>query len=188
MPSIIWLTNWRQAFDSAESTQKPVLLDIFNPESIGCQQMDAITYSSKDVVSFINTHLTPLRVKADEVQEEEIYRHIWTPTLVILNLNGREVQRTIGFLNPNDFIAVMHLGLAKIRLDAGKLDTAIIPLESLLETFYHNNYLPEAIYLSGITRYKLTHDKGKLKETYARLHKEYPDNIWTKRADPFRLL
>ena len=187
MPSIIWLTSARQAFDSAESTQKPILLDIFNPRSIGCQQMDAITYSSRDVVSFINTHLTPFRVKADEVQDD-IYRHFWTPTLTVLNFKGREVQRTVGFLDPNDFIAVMHLGLAKIRLDAGKYDTAIIPLESLLDTFYHNSYLPEAIYLSGITRYKLTHDTGKLKETYERLHRDYPDNIWTKRADPFRLL
>ena len=105
-----------------------------------------------------------------------------------LEPSGRELQRTIGYLNPEDFLAVMHIGMAKVRLDTGKHDTAIIPLKSVLETFINNNYVPEAIYLCGVTMYKMTGDPGKLRETYEQLHKEYPDHIWTKRADPFRLL
>ncbi len=188
MSSIIWQTNTQEAIDEAQSTQKPILLDFYHPESIGCQQMKAVTYANRDVATFIDSYLVPLRYDTTEVPENPDYHYIWTPTMVILNPQGRELQRTIGFLNPEDFLAVMHLGLAKVRLDTGKWDTAIIPIKSLLETFYHNNYVPEAIYLCGVTMYKMTKDPGKLKEAYERLRKEYPDHIWTKRADPFRLL
>ena len=188
MSSIIWQTDKREAFDWAQSEQKPILLDFYHPESIGSQQMKAVTYANRDVSTFINTYLTPFRLDTSKVPKDPDYHHIWTPTLAVLNPEGREIQRTTGFLDPDDFLAVMHLGLAKVRLDAGKYDTAIIPLKSVLETFYHNNYVPEAIYLCGVTMYKMTKDPGKLKEAYERLRKEYPDHIWTKRADPYRLL
>lgn len=188
MSSIIWQTDIREALDSAQSNQKPILLDFYHPESIGCQQMKEVTYASRDVANFINTYLTPLRFDTGKELVNPDYHHIWTPTLLVLNPQGQEIQRTIGFLNPDDFIAVMHLGLAKVRLDTGKYDTAIIPIKSVLETFYDNNYVPEAIYLCGVTMYKMTKDSGHLKDAYERLHKEYPGHIWTKRADPFRLL
>ena len=186
--SIIWQTDMQEALERAQLTQKPILLDFYHPESISCQQMQAVTYASRDVATFIDTYLTPVRFDTAKGPENPDYHHIWTPTLLVLNLQGHELQRTIGFLNDDDFIAVMHLGLAKVRLDAGQYDTAIIPLKSIMETFYNNNYVPEAIYLCGVTMYKMTKNSSHLKDAYERLRKEYPDHIWTKRAEPYRLL
>ena len=188
MSSLLWQTDKHEAIDLARSEQKPILLDFYHAESIGCQQMEAVTYANRDVCNFINTYLTPLRLDTSKGVKDPDCHHIWTPTLVVLTPEGLEIQRTTGFLHPKDFLAVMHLGLAKVRLDAGKYDTAIIPIKSILETFYHNNYVPEAIYWCGVAMYKMTKDPAKLKEAHDRLVKEYPDHIWTKRADPFRLL
>ncbi len=150
--------------------------------------MDAVTYPAKDVVKFVNNFFTPLRININEETIPENYHHIWTPTLAVLDPKGREFQRTIGFLGPEDFIATMHLAIAKIRMDAGQYDTAIIPLKSVLETFSQNDTVPEAIYFSGVVLFKGTNDPGKLKEAYEKLLRDYPDSVWTKRAAPYRLI
>jgi tetratricopeptide (TPR) repeat protein len=150
--------------------------------------MDTVTYPEEDVVNFINNYLIPLRINVKDDLPLEKYHYIWTPTLAVLDLNGNEVQRTIGFLGPDELIATLQLGLAKVRLDAGKYDTAMIPLRSLIEIFPKSDRVPEAIFFSGVILYKERNDPGKLKEAYEKLRRDYPDSPWTKRASPYRLL
>ncbi len=150
--------------------------------------MDAVTYPTDNVVHFVNNYLIPLRINVSEELRYENFLHFWTPTLIVLDQNGNELQRTIGFLDPDEFLASMHLGLAKARLVTGNFDTAIIPLKSLLETFPKSCAVPEAIYYSGVTLYKQSNDPGKLKEAYEKLLSNYPDSQWTKRASPYDLI
>lgn len=150
--------------------------------------MDAVTYPKEDVVRFVNNYLIPLRINVVNGPIPKDYHHIWTPTVAVLNPTGKEVQRSVGFLGPDEFIVKMQLGIAKVRLDTGEYDTAMIPLKSLMETFPTSNSIPEAIYFSGVAAYKKSDDPSKLKEAYKRLLKEYPDNIWTERAYPYRLI
>ncbi len=188
MTSIVWLKDAEFAFDSAQTTKKPVLLDFHNPQCIGCQQMDAVTYQTPEVISFIDQHLTQLRVNVQDGSMPASFRYTWTPSLAILTPTGHEVQRTIGFLGPEEFIVRMHLGIAKVRLETKEYDTALIPLKSLMETFPENNCVPEAIYISGVAAYKKSNDPHKLKEAYEKLLREYPDSIWTEKASPYRLI
>lgn len=150
--------------------------------------MDAVTYPTKKVINFIYNHLIPLRINVNDDTILEVYHHFWTPTLAILDSNGNEVQRTIGFLGVDEFIARMLLGIAKVRVDAGEYVSAMIPLKNLLETLPESNTVPEAIYFRGVTLYKETNDPGKLKEAYEELLNNYPDSAWTERAYPYRLL
>ena len=188
MSSIAWQTRQGYALDSAQTAKKPILLDFHDPMCIGCRQMDAVTYQAQEVVGYINNYLIPLRINVNDPSLLEDYHHIWTPTIAVLDLNGREVQRTIGFLGPDEFIATMDLGIAKVRMDAGKYDTAMIPLKSLMETLPKSDSIPEAIYFSGVTLYKQSNDPRKLKEAYEKLLRDYPESPWTKRASPYRLL
>ena len=48
--------------------------------------------------------------------------------------------------------------------------------------------MPEAIFLQGVARYKKSGDPKPLKEAYETLTADFPDNEWTKRAYPYRLL
>ncbi|MGB3212512.1 MAG: tetratricopeptide repeat protein [Desulforhopalus sp.] len=150
--------------------------------------MDTVTYPTKEVVTFVNNYLIPLRIEVNDDTSIEEYHHFWTPTLAILDTNGNEIQRTIGFLGVDEFTAIMLLGIAKVRLDAGEYDTALIPLKSLLETFSESHAVPEAIYFRGVTMYKQTNNPNKLKEAYEKLLSDYPDSRWTRRAYPYRLL
>jgi tetratricopeptide (TPR) repeat protein len=150
--------------------------------------MDAVTYPSPEVVSFVNNNLIPLRINVIGDKPLDVNHYFWTPTLALLDYNGNELQRTIGFLGEDEFIASMLLGIAKVHLDAGQYDTGLISLKNLLETLPKSTSVPEAIYFRGVILYKETNDPGKLKEAYVKLINEYPDSVWSERAYPYRLL
>lgn len=150
--------------------------------------MDAGTYPAKEVVNFINNYITPLRINIKNEPVHDKYQCIWTPTLAVLDLNGDEVQRTIGFLDPVELIASLHLGIAKVRLDAGEHDTANVHLKTLLDKFQDSTMVPEAIYFKGVNSYKWHNDPSRLKAAHDELLEKFPGTTWAKRAHPYRLI
>jgi hypothetical protein len=188
MSVIEWQSNLGYAEDSARSERKPILLDLFNPRSISCQQMDAITYPAEEVVEFVTGHLVPLRIVVDDKSFHEDYHVLWTPTLLILDYNGNEIQRTVGFYEPGEFIAMLLLGMAKVRLSHGECDGAQVSLNRLLEHYPGSDAVPEALYFRGVNLYKMKNNPLELKTAYEKLLADYPDSSWAKRAAPYRLI
>jgi len=188
MSTIEWQTTLGYAEDSASSSRRPILFDYFDPECIGCQQMDAVTYSSKEVVSFVKEYLIPLRIDVNKKASYDRYNAIWTPTLLILDYQGHLVQQTIGFLEPEKFIAMMHLGIAKVDLTIGEFDAASVHLNRLMDRYPESSAVPEAIFFSGVNFFKQKNDPNQLKIAYEKLLNDYPDSSWTKRAAPYRLI
>ena len=188
MSSIEWQTVLGYAEDSAISSRRPILFYYFNPECISCQQMDTLTYSSKDVIIFVKESLIPLRIDINDKGLYDKYNAIWTPTLLVLDYQGNEVHRTIGFLEPDKFIAHMHLGIAKVHFSTGEFDAANVHLKRLMDRFPESDVVPEAIYFSGVNFYKQKNDPTQLKRAYEKLLSRYPDDKWTKRATPFSLV
>jgi len=150
--------------------------------------MDAVTYPHSSVVEFMQKYMVPLKVAFDAQPLATDFNIKWTPTLITLDPAGKEHHRTIGFLSPPELIPSLMLGMAKCQFDSEQMKEAISLLEKVLAEFPRSDSAPEAIYLLGVSRYKLTHDAKPLKEAYARLQSEYPSSEWTKRASPYRLL
>jgi hypothetical protein len=150
--------------------------------------MDAVTYPEKKVADFIQEYLIPFRVNINDRSIHEKYQTIWTPTLAILGLKGTEVQRTIGFFEPGELIASLHLGIAKVHFMYTNFDTAMVHLHTLLEEHSRSEAVAEALYFRGVTLYKQKNDPGQLKKAYERLEADYPNSTWAKRAYPYRLL
>ncbi len=150
--------------------------------------MDAVTYPEKKVVDFIDTYLIPLRLTLGQESLQDKYQTFWTPTTVILDRDGNELQREIGFFEPQELIAVLHLGLAKVHLDAGEHDTAEVHLKKLLEDFADTTSVAEAVFFRGVNGYKSEDDPGKLKEAYEILQEKHAGSRWAKRAAPYRLI
>ena len=118
--------------------------------------MDAVTYPTKEVVGFVSEYLVPLRVEASKSAYYERYNVIWTPTLLLLDYKGSEVQRFVGFMDVGEFIAFMHLGSAKVHFSMGEYDAANVHFNKLYEKFPKSNAVPEAIYFQGVNLYKKT--------------------------------
>lgn len=150
--------------------------------------MDAVTYPAVEVVKFVNNYLTPLRFDLSSNAVHDKHTHFWTPTLAVLDLQGSEIQKTIGFFDPDELITVLHLGIAKVHFAAEEYDTAEVHLKNLLRNFQDSRMIPEAIYFNGVNLYKWKDDPDHLKAAYEKLLEEHPQSTWTGRAHPYRLI
>jgi TolA-binding protein len=150
--------------------------------------MDAVTYPDAKVIGFVSDGLVPLRVPYDAQPMASDFKVKWTPTIVILDPDGNEHNRTVGFLGPDEFIPSLILGAAKTHFENDRFDLSLQSLGRLLEEYPASSSAPEAIYIRGVSLYKQGHDPKPLKEAYEKLQAQYPKSEWTKRAYPYRLL
>ena len=150
--------------------------------------MGAVTFPDTRVITFINQNVVPIRLPHDHKPLADQFQIKWTPALVTLDTEGKEHHRTVGFLSPEELIPSLLLGKAKIDFDHENFAKAVVTLEDLLKDYPKSTAAPEAIFLRGVCLYKSTHNPKALKEIYDKLSKNYPDNEWTKRASPYRLI
>ena len=150
--------------------------------------MDAVTYPKKEVAEFLNKAVVPLRVPSDAKPLSDDFNLKWTPMLAVLDWNGKEHQRTVGFLPPDEFIPSVLLGIAKTHFDQDQFGEALTVLDRILSDYGGSNAAPEAVFLKGVCGYKSTQNPTPLKEAYEKLQAAYPASEWTKRALPYRLL
>ena len=149
--------------------------------------MDAVTYPQPAVQEFISDNLIALREPYDGRTAAD-FKVTWTPTIAIIDWNGQEHHRTVGFLPAEELIASLLLGCSKVYCDLEQFDRASEPLEKLLSAHSRTDAAPEGMYVRGVCGYKSTHNPGPLKAAYEQLQKHYPNSPWTKRAQPYSLL
>jgi hypothetical protein len=185
---IAWESEMGKALARGKAEQKCVLLDFFSPECIGCKQMEAVTFPDLDVSNFITDRMIGLQVEVGARNLAADFRVVWTPTLIVLDYYGKEVQRTIGFLPPDEMVATLLLGIGKVGFENDQFSEAVIQFNTLLNGYPKSAVAPEAVYLRGVARYKSSHSVGALKDIYQQLSADYPDSAWTRRAQPYTLL
>lgn len=188
MSSIEWQTDLGYAEDSAIATRKPIFFDYYDPGCISCKQMESVTYADPAVAAFVMESLIPIRIDVEKKSFYEKYNAIWTPTLLILDFKGNEIQRTIGFVDRDEFTAFMHLGIAKVHTNIREYDAANVHLNRILKNFPNCTVIPEALYFRGVNMFGKTNDPNELKKACEQLQSEYPGHTWTNRAQPFNLL
>ncbi|MBI5604727.1 MAG: hypothetical protein HY879_15420 [Deltaproteobacteria bacterium] len=150
--------------------------------------MGAVTYPEVKVAEFVNGRLVPIQLLFDAQPYATDFNVKWTPTMITLDETGKEHHRVVGFLPPEQFIPAMLLGIGKTNFDLDKFNEALADLEKIIADFPKSKAVPEAIFLRGVAGYKSTHDPKPLKEAYEKLQAEHPENEWTDRALPYRLL
>jgi len=150
--------------------------------------MDAVTYPSANVVGFLQNEMVPVRVAFNHKPLAVDFNVKWTPTLVTLDLDGKEHHRTVGFLSPEEIIPSLLLGMGKAYFDRSQFDLAIAKLDKIISEFPSSNAAPEAVYYRGVANYKNTKQAAPLKEAYEKLTARYAKSEWAERAAPYRLL
>lgn len=112
----------------------------------------------------------------------------WTPTIIILDADGGEHHRFIGFLAPEDFIAQLILGKGKVEFNQDRFDQAMQCFQEILVRYPKADAAPEAQYYLGVAKYKASHDPKQLKLGLEALQRDYPNSEWTKKAQPYALI
>ncbi|MEI6128262.1 MAG: tetratricopeptide repeat protein [Pseudomonadota bacterium] len=150
--------------------------------------MDAVAYPEPLVINFINNNLVALRLPADDKNIGASYRIKWTPALLILDGDGVEHSRTLGFFSPRELIPSLLLGMGKACFNKPDRPQAASLFERIINEYPKSFQAPEAIYLHGVARYIESHDITNLIGIYDRLAADYPDSEWSMRAAPYKLL
>ena len=150
--------------------------------------MDAVTYPNERLIEFINQNVIPLRVLSDQQPLATDYTIKWTPALLLLDQEGKEHFRSIGFLNSEELISSILLGIGNGHFNKDEFQDALCCYERLLTEYPESESAPEAVFQRGVTLYKNTHDPKVLKEAYNHLQDKYPASKWFKRAYPYRLI
>ncbi len=152
--------------------------------------MGAVTYPDQEVAKFVDLHFIPVQIETSEKNKAlmEKYGVTWTPSIFVLDADGKVHYSTVGFIPPEEFVPTFMVGKARWFFDTGQYAEARAYLEEMLTRCPHPNAAAEAIYFLGVTRFKMDHDPKPLKAAYEELKDKYPQSEWTRRADPYRLL
>ena len=148
--------------------------------------MDAVTYPNTTVIDFIQRNMIPVRIQSNNEKLGLKFKIKWTPTLIMLDKDGNEHYRSVGFLRPEALLASLMLGIGRTHLDQGEYQQAISEFDKVLAKSLKSDFTAQAIYYRGVARFKLTNDLKPLKEAYDKLSEEYPNSEWTEKAYPYK--
>lgn len=138
------------------------------------------------MASFIQANFLPVE---SHVKEHPAWFHrfnvSWTPTVLILDSKGVERYRIEGYLPIEEFEAQLEMGLARVAFEQKKWTDAERIYNQLIERHRDASPVPEALYWRAVSHYQGTHDHTVLGQVAGELQKNYPGNVWTKKASPW---
>ena len=130
----------------------------------------------------MSDHFIPVRQHVKTHPEAmERFGAQWTPTIMVLDANGKERHRVEGFLEADALLAQFRLGLAQAAFANQQWDEA----ERLFEEVVASgdaDAAPEAAYWAGVSRYKRSGDAADLGATHERLNEQFGGTAWAKKA------
>ena len=126
-----------------------------------------------------------VHVKDDAAEFQRLgarYEAHWTPTILELDFEGAERHRIEGFLEKDDFLAQLKLGLGKSAFKSEQWQEAERWFREVVDQHPNTDAAPEAMYWSGVSRYKGSGEGKWLGETAAAFSRKYQDTTWAKKA------
>ena len=148
-------------------------------------------YTDQRVVEVVTEEFVPVRVHVREDAEEfkrlgAKYDAQWTPTILIVDPQGKERHRIEGFLPANDFLAQLTLGLGHSAFARSEFAEAERRFRQVAERYPDTEAAPEAMYWAGVARYKGTGDADALTRTAQQFATRYTDTSWAKKASVWK--
>ena len=150
--------------------------------------MGAVTYPDERVAKFISLNFVPVQVQTSNQTLMQRFAVSWTPTLLVLDADGREHYRAVGFFSPEDLVATFLTAKGRWALGTDQLPEARALFEEVISGYPDKDAAAEALFFLGVAKYKLSHDPKPLRETYDQLTAKFPQSTWAKQADHYRLI
>jgi len=107
---------------------------------------------------------------------------IWTPTLLFADRRGVVHYRSLNYLPPADFLDLLDIAEASVRLRWGEYDRAIALLAAVTERNPDAPFAPEALYRRGIAVYLKSRSNDEMYAVWQQLLDRFPDSIWARRV------
>ena len=171
MEGIAWRPDLETAQDDAERHDQLVLIELFSPQCFGCQNLERRTFSDRhvqDVVAeqFAAVHYDVLNHPA----YLQRYAAVWTPTLIVQDVSGREHRRFTGFLPPVKFLGELALARIADAMYREDYNRAHVLAQDAVEATQGDELRhSEALYWQAVTAYKASGNADRLGGTKAPL-------------------
>ncbi len=140
------------------------------------------------MAKFLSLNFVPVQLQSSNTAMMQKFSVSWTPTLIVLDADGREHYRAVGFFTPEDMIATFMAAKGRWALDTDQLADARALFEEVISSYPDKDAAAEALFFLGVAKYKMSHDPKALRETYDQLKARFPQSMWTKQADHYRLI
>jgi hypothetical protein len=144
-------------------------------------------YPNPAVTDLIAREFVPVRV---HIKEQPGMWHRfgvrWTPTVLVLGPDGKEVRRVEGYLPADELLGQLELALAFLAVARKDWTRAEQSFERVVERYPETDGAPEAQYWAGVAKYSGSHNAAALAETARRFGERYGDTGWAKRASIWR--
>lgn len=105
-----WLMqDYEGALKQAKATGKLVLVDIYADWCAQCKELDEQTWPDPAVKAWIAAHAVPLRLDTD-ARRKDLFAPLKVqsyPTVILLDGDGREVRRILGFHKPEGMLGFL---------------------------------------------------------------------------------
>ena len=149
--------------------------------------MDAVTYPDPKVARLIGESFVPVQVDITKEDPQiglliDRFNQMWTPTVIVLDENGKELRRTVGYTPPEDFIPELLLGLAMVKMHKKDYAGAHEMAQRVVSEYPNSNDAAEAMYWSGVTAYKRDNNPEGLTKYWKQLKEKFPDSPWWTKA------
>lgn len=182
MKNMEWRKNIAEAASEISGGNRLLLMLFYGDDESSVRTLNE-TLTDDRVVSIIEREAAVLKFNTDEHRELAEERHIdWSPTFIIADESGRELERWVGYLPPQEFIEQMILskGLAAFHLE--RLEEAASEFEELVAEYPDSQFVPEAEYYLGATAFKQTGTTDAFGDACEMLSRTHPESIWTKKC------
>jgi len=103
----LWGSDYEKAVARAKAERKLVLLDTYAVWCAQCKELDEKTWPDPQITAWIKDHAVPVKIDADK-DRPDLARTLQIrsfPTVVLLNAEGREVRRILGYQKPAEMLA-----------------------------------------------------------------------------------
>jgi hypothetical protein len=150
--------------------------------------MGAVTYPDEHVAKFLSLNFVPVQIETSDTAMTQKFAVSWTPSLIVLDADGREHYRTVGFFTPEDLVATFLTAKGRWALDTDQPADARAIFEEVISFYPDKDAAAEATFFLGVSKFKLSHDPEALREAYDLLNANFPHSMWSKQADPYRLI
>ncbi|MBX6341907.1 MAG: thioredoxin family protein [Thermomicrobiaceae bacterium] len=143
-----------------------------------------MTYPDARVAEAVTARFVPLKLDLFQGPREVLrpLGVIWTPTILFADRRGAVHYRSVNFLPPDLFLALLDLGEASVDLHWSRTDHAIDLLRGAYERDPDGALAPEVLYWWGIAVYLKTHSNDAMYRVWDRLRERFPDSIWAARV------
>ena len=103
--SLQWGTDLNQAMQEAKNTNKSIFVDFYADWCYYCKEMDEVTYTDPQVEEKLTQNYVLVKINVDDNPDlSSQYQAYNLPTMVILDSDGNEINRIIGYQTPEQLL------------------------------------------------------------------------------------